>query len=504
MLGINRNPRKQRPADERGRAEVCIEILQHLGDQFACGRSAHLQKMQRGIVDMFRTAPVMVYHHHAPRRFNEPRRNQRTDALGIHDYENACRAYQALRLLGRDEHAAVHMVLTNQFQRAVDHSVVVVQHDESPCPRLFDAGGNAQRRADAVHIRPFVADDHYVPGVFKHLPERLAEEPHLHAGLHGLRLAFAAVKHISAAFFDDGLISPAPERNLHCLPRAFVRTRNAVVCANGDGERNLHARAGFYGVRLLQKRKALFFEFRQRACFKNDEEAPVFVPAVDAVERFHHFGDQPLHLAEHAGTVERNIRRQFFIVVYIDQCHIRHLFFKQALIMRRLGAVDPILKHQFAVVLFPVGGYAHHLINAAGELHWRCNERRGKVEVRLNQANIRVFVKLFEYLVTPDDLAARFNKRAGNGNAVDQFSSQRGIFGKHIVHLLLSFARPVELHAAADDQQQDNHAERHAGYRQQHGLNRSGEEQQNTQQRREYADRQQTGFSVLHFAPPGD
>ena len=265
-----------------------------------------------------------------------------------------------------------------------------------------------------------MADDEHVSRVVEKLVQGFAEKSHLHAALHGLHLAPAAVENISAALFDDGLIAAATERKLHRLTRALVRAGDAIRSADGNRERDQHAGTRVDSVRLLQQRKPRALHLRQMLRFKYHEEAPVLIAAIHAVDFLHKLGDQTLHLGEHARPMKLHIRGKLFVVVDIDQRDIRHLLFEEPLIMRSLRAIQPVLKQHRTLVLLAVHGHAHHLIDIARELQRNRDERRRKIKVRLHAADIRLGIDLLHALVAPGNRSVPLDQRAGNCNLIDQ------------------------------------------------------------------------------------
>ncbi|MPN13710.1 hypothetical protein SDC9_161034 [bioreactor metagenome] len=259
-----------------------------------------------------------------------------------------------------------------------------------------------------------MANDKHISCVVEKLPQRLTKEAHLHAALQRLRLPSAAVKHISAAFFDDGLIAPTPKRKLHRLPRALVRAGDAIRRANRDRKRYQHAGSRVDVVRLLQQRKARAFQLRQMLCLKYHEKPPVFIAPVYAVNLFHEIRHQTLHLGKHAGFMKLHIGGKLFVVVDVDQRHIRHLLLKEALIVRRLGAIQPVLKEHRALILLAIDGHAHDLIDIARVFYRHGDQRRIKVKMRLDAADVRFGEYLLHTLVAPGELSIPFNQRTGD------------------------------------------------------------------------------------------
>ena len=235
-------------------------------------------------------------------------------------------------------------------------------------------------------------------------------------------------------------------------------------------------------MRLFKQRKPVLLHLRQMFRLKDNEETPVFIAAIDAVNAFYHVGNQPLHLGERARPVELNIRGKLFVIIDVNQSNVGHLLLEEALVMRRLRAVEPILKQHCALILLAVDGDAHHLVGVAGVLNGRSNKRGSKVKIRLNAANVRLAIDLLHALVAPDDPPAALHERAGNRNLVDETFGEFGILGKDIVVLPLLLLCPAQLRRAANEHQQDGYNEgnsprEHAALRKQIGKRNSATEQ---------------------------
>ena len=373
----------------------------------------------------------------------------------------------------------------------LDHAVLFAEHDIRARTRKLCAGGDAERGADTVHIRPLVTEDKYVSRVVEELAKSFTEEAHFHATLQRFRLASAAVEDISAALADDGLIAAAPKGELHRLPCALIRARDAVRGADRDGERHEHTRSGVDVVRLFQQREARALQLRQMLRLKHDEEPPVVIAAIDAVDVLDQIRNQPLHLGEHAGSVELSVRRELFVIVDVDQRDIRHLFLKESLIMRGLRAVEPILKQHRPLVRFAMDGHAHHLIHAARMLQRHGDQRCVKIKMRQHAANVRLREDLLHGLVAPYNLSVPLNERTGNRNLIDQPRYNLRVFGKHIVHALLQGFLLPPFQIERDEENDQRQPERDTQREKAVCLKPAGEEDRTAKHAKQYAERQQ-------------
>ncbi|MPN00045.1 hypothetical protein SDC9_147239 [bioreactor metagenome] len=255
-------------------------------------------------------------------------------------------------------------------------------------------------------------------------------------------------------------------------------------------------------MRLFQQRKARVLQLRQVLRLEHHEIAPVLVAAVDAVDTAHQIRNQPFHLGEHAGLMKLNIRGEFLVIIDVDQRDIRHLFFKEALIVRRLGAVEPILKDHRPRILLAVDRHAHHLKNVARELHRHSDQRRLKIKVRLRAADIRLGEYLRHRLVSPGNLSVALDERAGNPHGVDQFRGDFGIFRKDVVHPFLHAARAFSLQRETDEKDNERSAQRGSGSQEPVGLIQPGRKNGEAQYAGENAQRNQAGFLLFHTVAP--
>ncbi len=326
------------------------------------------------------------------------------------------------------------------------------------------AGHDAERRAEAVHVGILVSHDEHVAAVFKQLEQRLREQTRLDTRLAGVVLALAAVEAVVRTVLDDDLIAASAERKFDRAARILFRLREPRRDAEADRERDGGGGAGVDAVRLFEQGKAFLLELLQLLRFQNEQEPPVVVAPVQTAEPLGQIGDQPFDLGEHRRAVHLRVAQKFLVVVDHDERHVRSLLGVQALVMHGLGAVDPVLEHEF-VLVFALYEHVHDLIVAAVQLDLQHAGRLFAVEVRRDLLHAGGIGQRGERVVVPLDASGKVEHRAGNRDVLHERVHRGLVVRKDPIHARLLMLRDVveeQRHHAHPDQPDAEQAERDA------------------------------------------
>ena len=155
-------------------------------------------------------------------------------ALSIDNDKHACGPDKLKRLLHGTDAVVILLAFGHAVERALDSCIRFIKHYIAAAVCALAQTHKPQSRANAVHIGVLVAHYEHHIRIFHKLAQRLCKKPCLYAGLsrEGY-LLLPAEEGIVRATLYNGLVSPAAERKLHCLPCGFVAVRNLAFGAHG-------------------------------------------------------------------------------------------------------------------------------------------------------------------------------------------------------------------------------------------------------------------------------
>ena len=155
-------------------------------------------------------------------------------ALSIDNDEHACGPDKLKCLIHGTDAVVILLAFCHAVERAFDSRIRFIKHDVAAAVCALAKAHKAQSRAYAVHIGILVAHYEHHVRIFHKLAQRLCKKPCLYAGLpREGDLLLPAEEGIVCAALYNGLVSPAAERKLHCLPCGFVAVRNLTFRAHG-------------------------------------------------------------------------------------------------------------------------------------------------------------------------------------------------------------------------------------------------------------------------------
>ena len=134
---------------------------------------------------------------------------------------------------------------------------------------------NAERGAEAVHIRPCVAHDQHVAGVFDKLPQHVSHDAALaFVALFHRRKGSAVVLGVSALLPDDGLVASASECQVQGRCGSVLKLfERRLSGAYAYGKRGGEIRLGLDIVHGIEYREALFAKLRKILVLEHHEVA---------------------------------------------------------------------------------------------------------------------------------------------------------------------------------------------------------------------------------------
>ena len=392
--------------------------------------------MEGGVLDVVRAAAVMVDEHDLLHPIEEGRTVCDHGPLGIHHHQDRVGLHHLQGLRAGDEELFAEPQPVH-LREGVRRGVVPLrEHDEGPHAGVEHAGGDAQSRAQAVHVRVLVAHDEHVPAALDELAEGLGEEPHLDPALLGVLLLAAAVESVVGPVPDHGLVAATAESQLHGGAGSLLGLGDPGRHAHGHGQRQGGAGARLQVPGLLQQLELLLLDLGDLRSFQHAEEAAVLVPAVDASGPAAELGDQALHLGQNRRAVELPISRQLLVVVHVHQHHVGHLLRIQPLVVGGFGPIQPVLEQELFAGVAPADRHGHDLVVGAGEQDL-LDRGLGGLEVGEHVQHVLSVEHGGQGVVAPDDLAVQIHQQHRDVHLADELRGGGVVVGEDGVHELL-------------------------------------------------------------------
>ena len=323
--------------------------------------------MEGGVLDIVRAAAVMIHQDQLLHPIEEGRTVGHHGPLGVHHHHHGVGLHHLQGLRSTDQEPVAEPQPIHLPEGVGRGLVPLAEHDKGPHAAVTGAGGDAQGRAEAIHVRVLVAHDEHVSAAFDELVERLGEQAHLHATLSRVLLLLAAVEPVIGALPDHGLIAAAAESQLHGVAGALLGLGDPGRDAHGHGQGHGGTGARFQMTGLLQQPKLFLLDPADLGGFQHAEEAAVLIPAIDTSRAAAELCHQPLYLGQNRRAVELTISRQLLVVVHVYQHHKGHLLRVESLVMGGLGPIQPVLEQQLFLGVQPMDRHGHDLKVGAGQ-----------------------------------------------------------------------------------------------------------------------------------------